>query len=258
MKATMIDINKRLSEIYSEMKSGVNIENEVADHLSCPLLMYVTDKWVTSDKKILIVGQETLGWGETKNNEWGYDWIYDDLVDFNNFKNYHTSVEALMHLYKIFEFSLHQRQNYNGPFFRAYREVRKSVENNVDGINTSVLWTNLFKMSFDGGSVNVATEKEREEILDVSRGMLHKELETLKPDVVVFFTGPQYNDSLYSIFNGVEKISYLGYDPEKTAKLSHDFLPKNTWRTYHPSYLQRSKKWEVIDNICDDIKCIEQ
>lgn len=258
MKNTTIEINERLSEIYSDMKSGVNIENEVAGHLSCPLLMYITDEWVTSDKKILIVGQETLGWGATQKNEYGYDWTYDDLVDFNDFKNYPNSVDALIHLYKIFEFSLHQHQNYNGPFFRAYREVRKTVENNFDGINTSVLWTNMFKMSFDNGSVYKAPQKEREEILDVSRDILHKELETLKPDIVIFFTGPEYNDSLYSIFNGIEKINYLGYDPEKTAKLSHDILPKNTWRTYHPGYLQRSNQWEIIDNICKDVKCIEQ
>lgn len=195
----------------------------------------------------MIVGQETLGWGFDAGSY--YDWPYPSICSFNDFISVPDSVEAMIYAYKAFEFSKFQPDNYRSPFWRAYRQIRRNFDDDVDGLNTAVLWTNIFRMSLDGGSViNGGTIEEIQSIQEATQGLLKAEIEILKPDVVIFFTGPYYNNALYSEFIDLTLHDFYGYDLSRTSWLEHPSLPSVSLRTYHPGYLNRGH-WELIDII---------
>lgn len=75
-----------------------------------------------------------------------------------------------------------------------------------------------------------------------------KELEILKPDMVIFLTGNPY-DSLFmdwqfdtsdNFFQEIPEAVEQGIDKWKFGRLNSPLLPKNTFRTYHPNYLRRA------------------
>lgn len=246
-------VKNKLSEAYTKMKSDTHIQPNPDKTVSAPLCMYITNKWINSEERVLVVGQETLEWEFKKSGT--YDWLCNDIINWSDFISYSESVEAMTYAYKDFCFSEHHPINHRAPFFRAYRQIRESVGDNPDGIETSVLWTNIFKMSLDGGSVvRNGTQDEICEIREASRNVLYSELEALQPTAVIFFTGPLYDDSLISLFPEVEFSPFCAYEKRNAATLSHKNLPTKSWRTCHPGYLQRSKQWGIIDSICEALE----
>jgi hypothetical protein len=238
---------QNLKTLYEQIKEGAFISDELAERLSPPLLLYPTARWKEAAVRVLIVGQETLGWDFSAGSY--FEWPYPEISSFKDFLAVDNSVEAMMHGYKVFEFSRYQPDNYRSPFWRAYRQIRRNFDSEVDGLETAVLWTNLFRMSIDGGSVvNNGTEEEIKSLQLATTGLLKSEIEILKPNVALFFTGPYYNDTLYTEFEGIKLVNFLEHDPSRTAWLEHQHLPNVSLRTYHPGYLNRGN-WELVDNI---------
>lgn len=253
--------NQELSSLYGKFKNEVKIPQDLQGRLSPPLLLYPSDRWNEATVRVLIVGQETLGWGFTAGEY--YDWPYQSILSFADFLAVDNSVEAMIHGYKAFEFARYQPENYNSPFWGAYRQIRRNFDDEVDGINTAVLWTNLFRMSLDGGSViNNGKEEEIKCIQSATRGILSSEIDNLKPNIVIFFTGPNYNKALYSEFEGIilKKFNELDqyqaflteypflFDESRTAWIEHPSLPEISIRTYHPGFSARGY-WQLIDAI---------
>ncbi|ADN78370.1 hypothetical protein [Geobacter sulfurreducens] len=238
---------QNLKDLYGQLKEGAFISDELAGRLSPPLLLYPTTRWKEAAVRVLLVGQETLGWDFSDGSY--FKWPYSEISSFKDFLTVENSVDAMMHGYKVFEFSRYQPDNYRSPFWRAYRQIRRNFDPEVDGLETAVLWTNLFRMSIDGGSVvNNGTEEEIKSLQLATAGLLKSEIEILKPNVVLFFTGPNYNDTLYKEFEGIKLLNFMGHDPSRTAWLEHRHLPNVSLRTYHPEYLNRGN-WELVDNI---------
>lgn len=239
---------KTLNSLYEKFKSDICLPAALSERASPPLLLSVSDKWVNAKRRVLIVGQETLGW------EWYPGDYFPELQtaieNFADFKKAPNGVEALTAGYRDFEFARYQPGNYNSPFWRAYRSVRAALGEEVDGPETAVLWTNLFRMSIDNGSVyeNASTE-ESLLLREASSALLIAEIEELAPTSIIFFTGPNYNSHLYTMFPGVELMGFEEYEVDKTSMLSHPNLPVLSFRTYHPAYLVRSGQWGVISEI---------
>lgn len=253
--STAQQVQSKLNEAYTAMKSDIHIEPELSKRLSAPLCMQVTDKWINSQKRVLVVGQETNGWEFEKDNIYGYNWPFNDIHNWSDFISLDESVEAMTHAYEMFDFSKYQPVNHRAPFFRAYRQIREAVGNDPEDMQTSVLWTNMFKMSISCGSVvRYGTQDEIFAVREASRDVLYNEINALQPTSIIFFTGPLYDNTLISLFPGVEFSSAFELDQRKSATLSHTNLPKMTWRTYHPAYLQRSKKWDIVDSVCEALK----
>jgi hypothetical protein len=237
---------QNLRTLYTQFKTEVSILDDLAGRLQPPLLLYPTARWNEAGVRVLIVGQETLGWDFSTGC---FDWPYPAPSSFKDFMTFEDSVDAMMHAYKVFEFSRYQPDNYRSPFWRAYRQIRRNFDSEVDGLNTAVLWTNLFRMSLDEGSVvNNGTVEEIQSIQSATSGLLSREIRILKPDVVLFFTGPYYNDTLYAEFSGLQLVDFSGYDTSRTAWLQHPLLPSISLRTYHPGYLNRGN-WQLVDKI---------
>ncbi|MFI8644637.1 MULTISPECIES: hypothetical protein [Pseudomonas] len=242
------NVQTTLNALYEKFKSDAVLPADLAERASPPLLLSVSDAWVNAEKRVLIVGQETLGW------EWYPGDYYPELKasieNFSDFQKTHNGVEALTAGYRDFEFARKQPENYNSPFWRAYRSVRSALGEEVEGPETAVLWTNLFKMSVDNGSVYENASAEEAALLrEAGSALLLAEIEALAPTSIIFFTGPNYNAHLYAIFPGVELMGFEQYEMEKTSMLSHPTLPVLSFRTYHPAYLSRSGQWGIIAEI---------
>ena len=245
---TKESIQSELNSLYEQFKSNTSLPSELAERTSPPLLLSVPEKWLNSTKRVLVVGQETLGW-DFHPGDYFPD-LKDPIMTFADFQATPNSVAALTAGYRDFEFARHQPGNYNSPFWRAYRSVRSSLGEDVDGAETAVLWTNLFRMSLDNGSVyENGNSEEAALIREAGSALLRAEIQALAPTSVIFFTGPNYNEHLYAQFPGIEPFNLESYEPEKTSMLKHPLLPIRTFRTYHPAYLARSGQWGIISEI---------
>jgi hypothetical protein len=53
-----------LNELYESFKSkAAGMPTDLRDNLSAPLLLSVPSRWRSSAHRILIIGQQTRGWG---------------------------------------------------------------------------------------------------------------------------------------------------------------------------------------------------
>jgi hypothetical protein len=243
-------MHQRLKAAYQKYKEQVQIPDALSKRLSPPLLIQISQSWIDSHQRVLIIGQETLGW-RFQEGEY-YAWPYQEIHNLSDFKANEDSVEALLHGYREFEFALHQPENYRSPFWQAYRQTRLSNGCQIDGFETSVLWSNLFRSSLDGGSVvRNGTLEEIETIRDSASELLRTEIGILQPTAIIFFTGPVYNDHLYAQLPGCKLIEFNGHDVTRTCRLAHPALPESTIRTYHPNYLMRSRNWDVVNQVID-------
>ncbi|MDH0640186.1 hypothetical protein N5D52_24975 [Pseudomonas sp. GD03860] len=241
------ETQQRLKSLYEDFKAKAAMPEDLAKRLSPPLLLNVPPKWAEASKKVLVIGQETLGWDFRQGDY--YPWPYPALSNFNDFLLSDHAVEALIEGYTHFEFALHQPGNYNSPFWRAYREIRSSIGEEADGADTAVLWTNLFRMSLDHGSVvENGSPEDIQSINNITRDLLQAEIAILAPTAVIFFTGPNYNQHLYARFPGCVLREFNSHDPEKTGALQHPALPAVAYRTYHPGYLSRGH-WHIVEEL---------
>jgi hypothetical protein len=110
----------------------------------------VTDDYCYAEKRILVIGQETLFWGfydeKTQSSFLRYQQKpHDDCVwSMQDFKDVSTAVDVLCRGYKAFDLAhLHKRRN--SPFWRAFREVQSWPQ-------AGVLWGNLSRCDYSSES----------------------------------------------------------------------------------------------------------
>lgn len=182
--------------------------------VSRPLLMHVPPGYEANSRKLMIVGQETKGWGT---------------------KGVQISVAELMGEYAGFNFGEKYRRS---PFWVASHALHRAL--NPDAPARSFLWSNLVKV--DQNERRPSPEIEEW----VARlGLLAMEIKVTRPDVVVFFTGPRYDARLEATFPGL-RFEETG---PKISRVIHPELPERSFRTYHPGYLRRSKQWGILSEL---------
>ena len=205
-------MNQKLSELYSRNLHDIWPAHAVVGDLGGPLLIDVPDAYRDATVKLMVVGQQTNGWGHPNDKSGGL------LAEYRRFDLGKTYV--------------------NSPFWQAAHAVYASL--NPDGPPRGFLWSNLVK-------VDVAEKRPSPAIEELisSADLLQHELSITQPDIVVFFTGPGYDERLRATFQDVE---YERVD-DFVNRLSHDALPEQTFRSYHPGYLRRSGNWSVIEEL---------
>lgn len=246
-------IKKRLADLYEAYKltcrrTATEIPQDFLERLSSPLLLSAMDTWPNSKKRLLMVGQETLGWG-FKEGEY-YPWDARPIITFVDFLKVSNAVQLLQNGYEYFDFSKHQPENYRSPFWQTYRILREKLESDIEW---SILWSNLFRFSVDGASViEGCTKEELSTVSNLNRGILNDEIATLKPGCVIFFTGPNYDFELKHCFQGLEYIPFKAHPVREVAILKHPELPTKSYRTYHPKYLFM-RKWDIFEDVLHEI-----
>lgn len=241
--------DKCYGALFEEYKNN----EEARGKLSCAFGFGVSEHYVLSDKKIMIVGQEANGhtydyekWDLKHWREWAVDYLNFQVYDEKpNGRSFTKNKSPFWQFFKILK-----NQGY-GVCWNNLDKVRRYVKE--DGKE----WKeNYLPYDKDNAERQILNRK----IFGEGKSLLEKEIEIAKPDIIVFAVGPSnpYYHTLYSAFLG----SSFTYDqilnkcPYPTAKeeclnvqgvLN---LPVSAFYTYHPNYLKQSKKFEkVIEQI---------
>lgn len=227
--------------------------------MSGPLLLKIPTNWAGRSQRILVIGQETLGWGFDSSYE--ASWSFGTIHSFSDFLGAANAIPAMQRGYELFEYARHQPKNYRSPFWRGYRQVREVIGDAQDGLDTGVLWTNLFRTSIrpndkeDHGSVQrFASPSERQMLVQMSGSILRRELEVLRPTGVVFCTGPIYDQSLSACLPGVDFVAMTDKPLRALARITHPLLPRASFRIYHPGYLNRRGLWHLFDEVLCELQ----
>ncbi len=204
-------MKKQLTELYQNRISEFEkIAEKFKDvDLHGPILTSPREKYENSKIKLLIIGQETKGWN-----------------------NIQSGVEGLMNVYEKFDLG---RNYYSSPFWNVTRKVERALE--IE--EYSCAWTNLNKYDVGAKRPKGSYAKDISNFDDI----LLSEIEILKPDVCIFFTGPDFDSRLKNIYNNIVFQKEEGWKTNQLVTLKHNNLPEISIRTYHPKYL-RMKKFE--------------
>lgn len=189
-----------------------------------PLVIAPPKDYAESGLKIMYFGQETNGW----------EGSFRDGVD----------LDALLHLYDGFS-NNGGGFKYGGQFWNALRSFQASFkEYRSDSI---FIWNNLVKIGKDWSKGIPPAEvlSWQEPWFEVIR----REVDLLRPDVVIFLSGPNYDWVIEHIFGKVDLSSVEDYSTRQLARVHSHLLPSRSFRTYHPGYLWRFDFHGVRDAI---------
>ncbi len=214
-------INEQLKEIYVPYLENLKIiSRQHADKFSYPLLMKAFPEYDKVKTKILFVGKETYSWYDTMKNS-------EDLT-----------VDYLMKCYEEFELG---NNYYNSPFWRFIRIFNSTV--NSKEYPKGFLWTNFSKCDSDGTTPSYDLQKLNEKGFD----LLKDEIRIIKPDVIIFVTGWDYEYEFQRVFAG---LTYETIEENYIYKCIHEFFPDKTFMTMHPNGLNfRGKFNSTLETI---------
>ena len=201
-------MKEQLFKAYQDRQSDFkSIRTKFTDKdMAGPFLMSPDDQYAIQPFPLLIVGQETKGWG------------------------YHVEdLKKQMEVYENFELG---SGYYSSPFWNVTRKVEEALGNE----RYTCAWTNISKFDVDGGRAC----GEPEIAIATLDNLLVTEINILKPKVCIFFTGPSFDGRIKNTFPDIEFAIVSGHSIRQLSQLKHPNLPILTFRSYHPKYLRLS------------------
>lgn len=211
-----MNINSKLKDIYEEtwpdlLANGHKITDPIPTN---PMLLSFDEQFFSqADKRILICGQETWGWG-----------------DFG------SSVEDCMSGYYSFFIDEEFYPGYGvSAYWKAFRFFESQFGSLYQGQKIQFIYQNLSKIGRNDGGTGVTNEIRTLERKHFP--VFKKEIELLRPDMVLFLTGPDRDHDIQFHFPDAE-FSQAGEEPNlrRRAWVSSPDLPAASLRLYHPSY----------------------
>ena len=194
---------------------------------SAPLLLKPTNLWLLASRRVLIVGQETNGWCSS-------DGSINTLGDF---KGRTDGVPVMQRAYEAFAFGENYRFR-NSAFWRAFRILTEG---------SAGLWTNLFRADVSGPVLLNCSRSEQKLLLEQQEGLLQLEIQHLEPTALVFLTGPRYDSALARSLGEVRfRPLWRGVSEQSAALVYARTLEVPAIRLFHPTYLQRSRRWGML------------
>jgi len=163
-------LNNSLVDLYGKFYPGLLEEAKtLKPSAAFPLLIKVSDQYVNSDIKVMIVGQETDKWyGRLNDNE--------------------RSIETLMDGYHnyLFKISPNGKARTSRPFWNMKNFEYFESKFKIEGKSVSFIWNNISKIG-NHGSGRPAADIRR---LEKSHfNVIKSEVEIVKPDIIIFTTG---------------------------------------------------------------------
>ncbi len=91
-------VNARLVDLYKRFHETLLISASLYGAISPPLCLKVHPDWLDSRFRILIVGQETMGWGLDQRFHGSACCQYQEVLNLAEWREYPDSVSALLHV----------------------------------------------------------------------------------------------------------------------------------------------------------------
>lgn len=226
-----MNLNKELLEIQEQWNQCVlfpYIESHNDHILSRPFYFGVSDEYMGSPKKIMIVGQETRDYGSYHDDwpmpdiqKWGIDYLRRQLWSVRS-EDFKYNRSGFWKLFRCFE---------KCGYVPCW--------NNIDKIHQQKGMASTIRLTDDHKRVFCR------QYGNDNKSLLRREIEIVKPDAVVFITGPKYHVSMTESLGlpegslDEEKPTREYFCREITKKAG---LGMPTFWAYHPSYLNRIHK----------------
>jgi hypothetical protein len=193
--------------------------------ISRPFLMNLdAHEYAAAQVKLMVVGQQTYGWGE----------------DIPRKALATDGIDRLLGLYDDFGLG---KDYGRSPFWAAAHSTYRAL--NPDAPENGFLWNNVLKLDEGGERPDADVEALQAKVFNV----LADELDIAQPHAVVFFTGPTYDGALEAALPGIAFEKVRGYDQRELAQVRHPKLPPAGFRTYHPGYLRRAGRWALVERL---------
>lgn len=211
-----MNVNAELIKLYEpKWRHLLEVGSKITEPAPTDPLVLCFDvtKFSAAHKRILICGQETWGWGVLG-----------------------STMEDCMAEYKRFFVDAEFFDGYGrSAFWKAFRFFVSEFQNIYEGQRLQFIWQNISKIGRSDEVTGVTDEirKLERECFSVFK----EEIQILKPDIVLFLTGPDRDHDIQFHFPDVE-FSQAGDDPniKSRAWVSSSDLPFASLRLYHPNY----------------------
>jgi len=222
----MEKLNKKLFELYSSKWANIQSElNRIVNDDALPikptnpLLLYLNEEDLNrADVRVMFFGQETNGW------RWENEIITDDfnllLKDqYDDFFNYGGCF------------------GYGGQFWNGISKFKQMIAEKYPDKKFRYVWNNIIKI---GKNDNKGCPPDY--IYEVERkyfSVIQQEIDIIKPHIILFFTGPNYDDKIADNFGNLSYSAVLPFTERELSKISFPNV-ENVLRTYHPNFLWRN------------------
>lgn len=224
-------MNKKLRKLYLSKKIGLDQQMKVwvnrrgANAPTNPFLIRLPQEkqYESSKIRIMIFGKETNNWEG----------------------RYSLSVDGLLDVYEEFfanQLGLTDEKKYSSVFWNYTKYYVNRIEETLRLFGPlQYVWNNTLKIgraNDKGSPANGIID-----ILEQYFNVLSKEIEILNPNIIIFFTGPDYDSYLKRFFPEIVFSEVSKAIPDRQlARISCPKLPFLSFRTYHPNYLNRKNE----------------
>lgn len=206
------------------------------------------ENWYTkADLKIMFFGQETNGWARGC-NVGELTTAYEDFLD-----DHYNAAEGHFYTEGLQRGNRFMRWGING-IMNGVREILKPYPNK----RVAMIWNEISKLSVRKGEGGTSVDATAHEIEQRYFHVIPTEVEILRPNILVFLTGPGEN----TYYNYIKENFTVGVPQQLGGLPLHDVakLPiegvKLAHKTYYPNARGTSEEfhWQFYQAILDDIK----
>jgi len=208
------NILKSIDLVYLDRKHP---ERSMYKDLSGLFLTSVSDDYFSAKNKIMIVGSETAEWNVLKPEE--------SFIDLDSY------IKKSMYKHKTF-FSKQIRENNSRGY--AFHNFVRSVAKKCG--SDGLIYSNLF--CFDWKKSSPIKCNHFETINKYSKLLLEKQLEILKPEIIIFangMTSVPYRRELFPLNKCTKSQNYADKGISKHHLWEFDFNGIHCFRIHHPS-----------------------
>ena len=238
--------NTQIFELYSSKWDGLSAAMQpIILNDSCktkpanPLLLYVgkcgdEHELENADIRVMIFGKETYGWYGIFTNQPSKEKAIEDIqCEYDKFFNNRDEYYAR-----------------NGFFTRGFKKFDTMLQAKYPNKKISYTWNNIIKIgkaTSAGCPPDYIYNIEKEYFL-----VIKDEVRILKPHIILFLTGYQYDDKIENNFGKTDYSQIASFEKKELAKL---FIPNVdfAYRTYHPRFLNTVNAENYFNAIIQDI-----
>jgi len=248
----MDSINEQLKDLYikkfsegtpcflQQLRERRRVKNK-KEHPAYPLLLNINEEnYHNADLRIMVFGQETNSW-EHK--------VHSDIPINQSIDFVEQTVLTFMDHYSRFLNDKVNKKSKKSPFWNAHNKICKSLGDR----NVEIVWNNIYKIGNELKNHNRPHSNIRQ-MENENFDVISNEIEILKPDVLIFFTGPDYDarvNKKFQINRTIEVSSTIPVRELAKFSLENKIL---SYRTYHPRYLQQKHKMDYLKFIINELK----
>ncbi len=245
-RKALLDLYKKWAKEFEKIEDGKFLSKEYSN----PYYISIPDDWFDRDKRIMIVGEEGYGeWGAGKQYGWKEGEPSWKFNDFNNIMDYNRIKTLIQVGAKLNPDEERLCNNTKNKFWIRFKQIYR--------LGLPCVWNNLDKIHLLGNKNCALSKEDRKKLHSVENKILLKEIEILKPTIVLF-CGWSERESAFEneLSKDICDKFYNDYDNYKPTKYKIYSIKNDDVHyifSYHPHYANRIEGYEetVIDLIKD-------